>query len=175
MLQKCKMHPLQYCSSCKSTSKEGCRYSSMESSVPTILPHWVRVPNTPSTLLSFIVKFVLCLAWENYENKSKRGRVWPIKNIALLALELGRGREILDRVHFHLSVFEVLAEWLSTAGDISTWNCRFRLIYGPCHNGSHLLRSSGLHPGAKCGLENGPVPARPLFRFPNFNLVWQDD
>ena len=39
--------------------KNGCRHSSVDSSAPTILLPWVWVPSTPSTLLSFIVKFVL--------------------------------------------------------------------------------------------------------------------
>ena len=51
--------------------------SSVDSSAPTILPPWVRVPSTLFTLLSFIV-FVLYLPCEKNKNKEKRGRVWPI-------------------------------------------------------------------------------------------------
>ena len=60
---------------------EGCRHSSVDSSAATILPPWVRVPSTSSTILSFIVKFVLYLSCEKNENKQKYGRVWPFKNI----------------------------------------------------------------------------------------------
>ena len=47
----------------------GCRHSSVDLSAPTILPTRVRVPSTPSTLLSFIVKFMLYLSCEKNENK----------------------------------------------------------------------------------------------------------
>ena len=40
----------------------GCRHSSVDSSALSILPPQVRLPSTPSTLLSFIVKFVLFLS-----------------------------------------------------------------------------------------------------------------
>ena len=48
----------------------GCRHSLVDSSAPTILLPWVRVPSTPSTLLSFLV-FVVYLPCENNENKQK--------------------------------------------------------------------------------------------------------
>ena len=51
----------------------GCRHSSVDSSVPTILPPWVQVPSTPCTLL-----FVLYLSCEKNENKQKKDPVWPI-------------------------------------------------------------------------------------------------
>ena len=51
----------------------------------------LRLPCTPSTLLSFIV-FVLYLLCEKNENKSKRGRVWPIFNIG----EGGRRHSSVD-------------------------------------------------------------------------------
>ena len=51
----------------------------VDSSAPTILPQWVRVPSTPSTLLSFIV-FVLYLQCEKNENKQKEGEFGPLKN-----------------------------------------------------------------------------------------------
>ena len=38
---------------------------------------WVRIPSTPSMLLSFKV-FVLYLSCEKNDNKRKRGREWPI-------------------------------------------------------------------------------------------------
>ena len=50
----------------------------VDSSAPTILPQWVRVPSTPSTLLSFIV-FVLYLQCEKNENKQKEGEFGPLK------------------------------------------------------------------------------------------------
>ena len=46
------------------------RHSSVDSSTPTILPSWVRIPSTPPTL-SIIVKFVLHLSCEKNENKQK--------------------------------------------------------------------------------------------------------
>ena len=54
-----------------------CR-SSVDSSTPSIMPPWVRVPRKTSTLLTLIVKFVLCLSCEKNENKRKRGQVCPI-------------------------------------------------------------------------------------------------
>ena len=50
----------------------GCCHSSVDSSVPTILPPQVRVPSTPSTLLSFIVKLVPYLSREKNEINNKR-------------------------------------------------------------------------------------------------------
>ena len=44
----------------------------MDSSAPNILPPRVRVPSTPSMLLSFIVKFVLYLSCEKNEINKKR-------------------------------------------------------------------------------------------------------
>ena len=49
----------------------GCRHSSVDSSAPTILPARVQVLSTPSTLLSFVVKFVLYLSCENNGNIQK--------------------------------------------------------------------------------------------------------
>ena len=45
----------------KNLAFQVCRYRSVDSSAPTILPPWVRFPSTQSTLLSFIV-FVLYLS-----------------------------------------------------------------------------------------------------------------
>ena len=44
------------------------------------LPPWVRVPSTPSTLLSFIVNFVLPLpiCQVKIMKINKKGRDWPI-------------------------------------------------------------------------------------------------
>ena len=50
----------------------GGRHSSVDLSVPTILLPQVRVPITPSMLLSFIAKFVLFLSCEKNENKQKQ-------------------------------------------------------------------------------------------------------
>ena len=58
------------------TNKSG-YYSSVDSSTPTILPPWVRIPCTPSTLLSSIVKFVLYLSCEKNENKQKEAGLGP--------------------------------------------------------------------------------------------------
>ena len=46
---------------------KGCCHSSVNLSATTILPPQARVPSTPSTLLSFIVKFVLYLSCEKNE------------------------------------------------------------------------------------------------------------
>ena len=51
----------------------------MDSSVPTILPRRVQVPSMPSTLLSFLVKFVLNLSCEKNENKQKEAGLGPFK------------------------------------------------------------------------------------------------
>ena len=48
----------------------GCHHSSVDSSAPTLMPSWVGVPSTPSTLFSFII-FVLYLSCEKNENKQK--------------------------------------------------------------------------------------------------------
>ena len=45
----------------KKSVKVGCRNSSVDLLTPTILPPWVRVPGTPSRLLSIIIKFVFVL------------------------------------------------------------------------------------------------------------------
>ena len=58
------------------TTFTGCRHSSVDSSVPTILLPWVRVPNTPTTLLSFIV-FVPYLSCVKNENKQKEAGIGP--------------------------------------------------------------------------------------------------
>ena len=57
-----------------------CHHSSVDSSVPSILPPWVRLPSTPSMLLSFMVKFVLYLSLqcEKRTKINKIGRIWPI-------------------------------------------------------------------------------------------------
>ena len=56
--------------------REGAAIAQVDSSVPTILPSQVRVPSTPSTLLSFI-EFVLYLSCEKNENKEKKGGIGP--------------------------------------------------------------------------------------------------
>ena len=52
----------------------GCRHWPVDLSVPTILPPRVWVPTTPSTLLSFIVKFALYIfvMWQEL----KEAQVW---------------------------------------------------------------------------------------------------
>ena len=62
----------------KQSAFRGCRHSSVDLSVPTILPPWVRVQSTPSTLLSFVV-FVLFLPCEKDENKPKEAGFGPLK------------------------------------------------------------------------------------------------
>ena len=53
---------------------EGCRHSLLDSSVPSILPPWVWVPNTQSVLLSIYID--LCHVEKT--NINKRARDWPI-------------------------------------------------------------------------------------------------
>ena len=59
--------------------KVGCRHSSVDSCAPSILSPWVQLQSTPSTLLSFVVKFVqyLCLRCEKRTkiNKKRPGLV----------------------------------------------------------------------------------------------------
>ena len=64
--------------------KLGCCHSSVDSSMPTTLPPQVRVPSTPSTLLSFTVNFALYLSCEKNENKQKEAGFGPFKNIIKL-------------------------------------------------------------------------------------------
>ena len=54
----------------------GCRHSSMDLSVPTILLPRVRVQSIPSMLLSIVV-FVLYLSSEKNENKQKEAGFGP--------------------------------------------------------------------------------------------------
>ena len=58
-------------------SEHGSRHSLANLSMPTILPPRVRIPNTPSMLLSFIVKFVLYLSCERNQNKQKEAGLGP--------------------------------------------------------------------------------------------------
>ena len=53
---------VQFYQLCKTGLIDGCRHSSVDSSAPSIMPPRVRLPSTPSMLLSFIVKFVLYLS-----------------------------------------------------------------------------------------------------------------
>ena len=59
---------IHYCNS--NNWQKGYRHSSVDLSVPTILPPWVQIPSTPSMLLSFIV-IVLYLSCEKNKNKQK--------------------------------------------------------------------------------------------------------
>ena len=49
----------------------------MDSSMLTILPPKVQIPSTPSMLLSFRIKFVLCLSCEKNENKQNVAGLGP--------------------------------------------------------------------------------------------------
>ena len=61
----------------------GCHHSPVDSSTPTIQPPRVRVPSTPSTLLSFIV-FVPYLSCEKNENQAKEAGFGPFKKTFLI-------------------------------------------------------------------------------------------
>ena len=58
----------------------GCNNSSVHLSAPSILPPRVGIPSTPSMLSSIYVWNMSC---GKDENKLKRGRDWPIKNILI--------------------------------------------------------------------------------------------
>ena len=60
--------------------QEGCR--PVDWSMPTILPPRIRVPSTPSTLLSFIVKFVLFL--KKNEIKQKEAGFGPFNKTSII-------------------------------------------------------------------------------------------
>ena len=61
----------------------GCRHSSVDSSVLSLLPPRVRVTSAPSTLFSiYIVQIVYLsfgLEWEKNENKQKKAGIGPFK------------------------------------------------------------------------------------------------
>ena len=52
----------------------GCHYSSMDSSAPSILPPWFRVPSTPSMVSSLIAKFLLHLSLHCEKNEKVNKR-----------------------------------------------------------------------------------------------------
>ena len=81
----------------------------MDSSTPTILPHWVRVPCTPSMLLSFILKFVY---WKE-PNKRKRCRVWSRskKHLQLPKIHESKNNEN----YFAKSVLFNLSRWAESS------------------------------------------------------------
>ena len=69
-------------SNLKSFIEEGCRRSSVDLSVPTILPPWVQVPMHASYTFIIFVKFVLYLSCEKNTNKQKEAGFGPfIKKI----------------------------------------------------------------------------------------------
>ena len=55
-------------------NSRGCHHSSVDSSVPSNLPTWVRLPSTPSMLNQFI--YELCHV-EKEENKQKEAGIGP--------------------------------------------------------------------------------------------------
>ena len=75
MRQPCKFLNHYLLTYWQTVQTKGCRHSSVDSSVPTILLPRVWVPSRPSALLSFIVKFVL---YVKRTKITKRCRVWPI-------------------------------------------------------------------------------------------------
>ena len=88
---------------------KGCHHSLVDSSTPTILPHWVRVPCTPSMLLSFILKFVY---WKE-PNKRKRCRVWSRskKHLQLPKIHESKNNEN----YFAKSVLFNLSRWAESS------------------------------------------------------------
>ena len=68
---------------------KGCRYSSVDSSAPSILPPQVWVPSTPSTLSSIYIAQIVYLSFEleceKNQNKQKEAGISPLKNFYLFS------------------------------------------------------------------------------------------
>ena len=77
---------VSHMNSCKLGKTMGCHQSSVDSSVPSIVPTQVRGPSTQSTLLSSIVKvcaiFVFAMWKERKINKTETG-IGPLKTLNL--------------------------------------------------------------------------------------------
>ena len=63
----------------------------MDSSAPSILPPWVRVPSTPSTLFSIYIVQIVYLSFEleceKNENKQKEAGIGPFLKKNVLSIE----------------------------------------------------------------------------------------
>ena len=66
----------------------GCHHNSVDLSAPTILLPRVRVPGTPSTLLSFTTVFVLYLSCEKNENKQKEAAFDPFFKEKTISMQI---------------------------------------------------------------------------------------
>ena len=63
--------------------KQGCCHCSVDSTAPSILPLRVRVPTTPSRLISFQIKICtifVCALWKRMEINKKRPNLAHLKN-----------------------------------------------------------------------------------------------
>ena len=78
----------------------GCHHNSVDSSVPSILPPWVRVPNIPSTLLSIYID--LCHVEKTKINK-KEASIGPFKkHFVLIGFYIGL---VGDRIMYHCGLW----------------------------------------------------------------------
>ena len=77
------------CSSFLFEKNKNWRHSSVDSSTPSILPPWVWVPSTPSTLLSIYIWFESC---RKDENKQKEAGIGPFLYIWAKVEESNVGR-----------------------------------------------------------------------------------
>ena len=90
-------------------------HSSVESSCTyhPAAPVWVQ--STPSTLLSFIVEFVLYLSCEKNKNKQKEAGFGPFLTLTISSkVYLGREAQILARF-IHMSPFDGQSIWYEMA------------------------------------------------------------
>ena len=104
----------------------------MDSSGPTILLPRVRVPSIPSTLFSFIVKFVLYLACEKSENK-RPGLAHFLKKKTLYFRN--RAQQLADEIgsdHMSINIDEPVAAIVNTFTKTTGKTPNFK-----AHGGSH--------------------------------------
>ena len=98
---------------------KGCRYSSVDSSAPSILPPQVWVPSTPSTLSSIYIAQIVYLSFEleceKNKNKQKEAGIGPFKKrkekkILILLIEFSTRRWRLVSPNCLASLYSVLHE-----------------------------------------------------------------
>ena len=87
--------------------REGCRYSSVDLSAPSIMPPWVRVPNTPTTLFSIYIVQIVYLSFEleceKNENKQKEAGIGLfLKKSTIDLYALRNHKHLCLRNHRHL-------------------------------------------------------------------------
>ena len=83
----------------------GCRYSSVDSSAPSIMPPRVQVQSTPSTLFSIYIVQIVYLSFEleceKNKNKQKEAGIGPFfkKQLSIVLAEI---RAKIGRFHCNL-------------------------------------------------------------------------